>query len=82
MLKILTLLLALALLAACTRAAPPPEPCYTLVLTCDDGRLPPILVSDHWTEMRPPSLELLCYVKCAGGRACVSTDGCTWLRMR
>ena len=75
--KILTLLLALAVLAACTFSTPEPDPCYALVVVCDGNR-EMVRVRRHWTELRPPSLHLLCYVKCAGTRACVSLDGCAW----
>lgn len=77
-LRVFALLLALAALAACASCpAPEPDPCYTLVIICDGDR-EAVSVRRHWTETRPPRLHLLCYVKCAGTRACVSLDSCTW----
>lgn len=84
MTRTFALFLALAVLAGCVvRPAPEPEPdpCYTLLVTCG-GESDPVSVWDHWTELHPPCLEMLCYAKCEGGRACVPADGCTWLEVR
>lgn len=76
--RLILLLLLAAFLAACTRPAPEPDRCYTLVLDCGSGRVE-YRVSRHWTELRPPNLYIVCWVRCGTGtRGCTSLDGCTF----